>query len=394
MRKITLMLAFLFIAGAVGAQSRNVNNAFLHLRKGNIEKAKVAIDEASEDESTKNDAKTWFYKGDIYLSIAANSDPEINALDNDALNKAYEYFQKSISLDKEVSNEMLNVSNPRDGIKIIAVEWSRKGQLAFKNKKYFEAFKCYEKSNKINSDDIALYMAGISGYNYEQTRNPKIDTLSLATETKTSFRDLVKKGYKDENVYSLLSTIYINENDTTKAIWTANKAIEQFPDSVTTLLVKCNVYYWANKAAEANSTLEKVKSIAPNNPTVFQKIGEILEKTNFEEAEKAYKKAIELKTDALVSQFNLGALYFNKFVDIKKKASNMKSDQQAEYDALMIESKKYLDLARPIVEKCYAMDAKDYGTVFMLKQIYANSKTPDDLQKANKLGEELKLLKP
>ena len=388
MKKITLMFAILFIAGIVSAQ-RNVNNAFNYLRKGNIEKAKLAIDEASEDENSNKQANTWFYKGDIYLAIAANPDPEIMALDTDAIDKAYEYFQKAIAINKEVSNDMLSVSNPFDGIKIIAVEWSRRGQVAFEKNNYYNAFKCYDKSYQINKDEIAAYMAGISGYNYEQTKNPKKDTLSLKNETKTYLRSLVSKGYKNENVYSLLATIYINDNDTTKAISLANKAVEQFPDSVTSLLVKCNVYYWANRPAEAAPALDKVKAMA-KTPEVFQKIGEILEKTNFTEAEKAYKKAIELKPDLLVSSFNLGALYFNKFVDIKKRASNLKTDQQAEYDSLMIESKKYLDLARPIVEKCYAMDPKDYPTVFMLKQIYANNK---ELDKAKQMDEILKTLK-
>jgi len=389
MRKITLMFATLLFVGAVNAQKTAVVNAFNNLRKGKIEKAKEYIDEASENDDTKGDAKTWFYKGNIYLAIAANPDEAITALDTDALSKSYEYFQKAISMDKEVSNDMLNISNPFDGIKIIAVEWSRKGQIAFEQKDYYKAFKSYEKSNQYNNDDIAAYMAGISGYNYEQTRDPKKDTISLLKETKSCLRELTKKGYKNENIYSLLTTLYMNENDTVKSISTAKKGLELFPDSINSLLLSCNVFYWANKPAEASVSLEKVKNLAPKNPEVFQKIGFMLEKTNFDEAEKAYKTAIDLKPDFFDAVFNLGALYFNKFVEIKKKASNMKSDQQAEYDSLMLVSKKYLDLARPIVEKCYQMEPKDYGTVFMLKQIYANAK---ELDKAKQMDEILKTL--
>jgi tetratricopeptide (TPR) repeat protein len=390
MRKINLLLAILFITGIVSAQKTKVNNAFNYLRKGSIEKAKLAIDEASENEDTKNNAETWFYKGDIYLSISANPDPEIRALDTNALDKAYEYFQKSIAIDKDVENSMLGISNPFDGIKIIAVEFSRKGQLAFEAGKFLEAYNCYSKSNKYNKDETALYMAAISGYNYEQTKNPKTDTLSLVKETKTCFKELADGGYKNENVFFLLTNMYLKDNDTVRAVKYANKALEQFPDSVATLLVKCNVYYWANKPAEAATALDKVKSLA-KTPEAFQKIGEILEKTNFIEAEKAYKAAIDLKPDFFESNFNLGALYFNKFVDIKKRASNLKTDQQAEYDSLKIESKKYLDLAKPIVEKCYLTNPKDYGTVLMLKQIYANT---NEKEKADKKAEELKLLKP
>lgn len=389
MRKITLMLAILFVTGVVSAQKAKVNNAFNYLRKGSIEKAKLAIDEASENDATKDQAETWFYKGDIYLSISAHSNPEIRALDTNALDKAYEYFQKAIAINKEVENSMLGVSNPFDGIKIISVEYSNKGQKAFEAGKYFEAYNWYSKSNKCNENEIARYMAGISGYNYEQTKNPKTDTISLVKETKANFRKLADGGYKNENVYSLLTNMFIKDNDTVRAVKYANKALEQFPDSVTSLLIKCNVYYWANKPAEAKPHLDKVKSLA-KTPEAFQKIGEILEKTNFEEAEKSYKAAIDLKPDFFESNFNLGALYFNKFVDIKKRASNLKTDQQAEYDSLMIESKKFLDLARPIVEKCRVIKPKDKDTVFMLKQIYANT---NEREKAKEMDDILKTLK-
>ena len=67
MKKIKLLLVIIVIASTVSAQNSAVNNAFNYLRKGKIANAKDAIDAASEHPDTKDLAKTWFYKGNIYL---------------------------------------------------------------------------------------------------------------------------------------------------------------------------------------------------------------------------------------------------------------------------------------------------------------------------------------
>lgn len=390
MKKINLLLALCFFAGVVNAQNKRVIDAFNNLRKGNIEKAKIAIDEASEDAETKEVAKTWFYRGNIYLAIAASPDSEIASLDSLALDKAYEYYQKSINLDKEVSNDMLNVSSPFDGIRIIAVEWSRKGQIAYEKGDFYTAFSSYRKSHSYNPDKIAMYMAAISGFNYESNRNPKKDTLSIKAETKALFNELIKTKFPNEKIYECLSNMYMTENDTLKAISVVNKAEKEFSDSSNTLILKCNVLFWAGKTDDAAVVLQKLQAKAPDNPYVLFNIGTILEKSSFEESEKAYKKALDIKPDYFDAKFNLGALYFNKFVELKKKASKLKVDQQAEYDALIAESNSYLKKAQPIVEECYQMNAKDYGTVFMLKQIYANTK---EMEKVKEMDVILKTLK-
>lgn len=390
MKKMSLLLAFCLLTAMVSAQNKRVIDAFNNLRKGNIEKAKIAIDEASEDSETKEWAKTWFYRGNIYLAISASTDIEVSALDSNALEKAYEYYQKSITIDKEVSNDMLAVATPYDGIKIIAVEWARKGELAYNKGDYFTAFKCYSKSNSYNPDKIASYMAGICGYYYESNRNPKRDTISVRTETKDLLNGLIKKNFPNEKIYECLANLYMTENDTIKAINVANNAEKQFADSTNTLILKCNVLFWAGKNDEATVVLQKLQTKAPLNPFVQFNIGTILEKSSFTEAEKAYQKALELKPDYFDAKFNLGALYFNKFVELKKKASKLKVDQQAEYDALIAEANSYIAKAKPIVEECFQINGQDFNTVFMLKQIYANTK---EEEKRKQMDEILKNLK-
>jgi tetratricopeptide (TPR) repeat protein len=390
MRKIKLLLVIIVITSTVSAQNPILMNAFNYLRKGKIDKAKEAIDAASEHPDTKDKASTWFYKGNIYLAISASPDEAINNLDTLALEKSYEYYQKSLLIDKEISNDMLNISNPFDGIKIVADEYFRKGQKAFKEKRFFQAFNCFDKSVKYKDDPNAAYMAAISASNYEISKDPKKDTISLAKETKAYLKDLTNKGFKDEYIYNLLATTYMNEKDTAKAISVANKAEKQFADSTNTMILKFNVYYWAGKTAEASTILQKIKDKDPKNPIIHFNIGTILEKTNFVESEKAYLTAIDLKPDYFDAIFNLGALYFNKFIELKKQSSDMYDKDPDQSDKISAESKTYLTKARPIVEKCYQLNPKERATVFMLKQIYANSNELDKAKEMDKIYQDLK----
>ncbi|MDZ7774162.1 MAG: hypothetical protein U5L09_00425 [Bacteroidales bacterium] len=52
------------------AQNHKVVSAYNYLRKGQLDKAMEAIEPATEHKKTENDAKTWYYRGNVYLSLA------------------------------------------------------------------------------------------------------------------------------------------------------------------------------------------------------------------------------------------------------------------------------------------------------------------------------------
>ena len=74
MKKIALMLAFIAIGYAAGAQSLNVTSAREAQNRGYLDKAKKLIDPACEHEQTRNDAKTWYYAGIIYSQIGGEAE--------------------------------------------------------------------------------------------------------------------------------------------------------------------------------------------------------------------------------------------------------------------------------------------------------------------------------
>ena len=71
MRKITLIVALIGLSIAANAQSVKLQSAISDLRNGRLNKAKANIDAAAEHEDTKNDPKTWIYRGLIYCQLGA-----------------------------------------------------------------------------------------------------------------------------------------------------------------------------------------------------------------------------------------------------------------------------------------------------------------------------------
>ncbi len=385
MKKLLLVLTLALTVNLVKAQNSNVNNAFRYLQKGDFEEAKTAIDLASEHPDTKDLAKVWFYRGNIYLEIARSKDPQINALDTDALNKAYQFYIKALEIDKEISNENLYVlKSPAEGISFCANIYYNNGIVIYQKGDYETAYQLFEKTNSIKPDANSIFMAGLSAY---YCKPPKLK------EAKKSFNDLVKKSYQSESIYEYLALIYKDEKDTNKAINIVNVGEKAFPDSTKTMINKFNIYIWAGKTTEAFAILAKIKDKDPKNPIIHYNIGTAMgDNGNFIEAEKAYLTAIELKPDYIDAYYNLGALYFNKFVDIKKDAEKIKPEKQEDFDKmdkLDKEAKVFLTKSRPYVEKCYEMNNKDKNTLLMLKQIYSNL---GDNPKAKEISDILKTL--
>lgn len=69
MKRNLLFLLFFSLSLTIAAQTDNVRYALMNVKRGYLDKAKAFIDEACIHESTKNDAKTWYYATIVYYRI-------------------------------------------------------------------------------------------------------------------------------------------------------------------------------------------------------------------------------------------------------------------------------------------------------------------------------------
>lgn len=373
MKKLAfIILASLVVMGA-SAQNAAVVSAFNYLRNGQLDKARTNIDNATVNDQTRGLAKTWFYRGNIYLKIYL--DPKYKALDTNALTVAYDSYQKAIEIDKEIMNESLNPPSPVIGLYVVGEQYYNQGVELYNQKNYAVAIQKFEMTRKINGifslkDTIATYNAALCAI---QMRDDK--------QAKVLLEDLVKNQYHEALVYSSLSTIYRNEGDTVKAMSVIQKGRKLMGDNLNLIIAECNIYLAQGKAEEAQNLLNVAVEKDPLNPMLHYAIGvNMAEFGEFEKAEASYNKAIELKPDYFDAIYNLGALYVNSAASVMEEANKLPMEDTEGYNKLKAKADDLLNKAIPVLEKAETLSPKDLNTLYSLKQLYTRTGKLDKLK--------------
>lgn len=372
----------------VVAQNKNVVSAINYLNYyqqdkscENLANAKSFIDLAANHADTKESAKMWFNRGNIYQLIADSKDPKCNGLAENPINEAVTSFQNSLKYDTKKTYEA-DIKQKLNNASAILIN---KGVSEFQNKNYAAALKMFESSILINHsvfnriDTVSIYNAALAA---EKSGNS-----AKAKEMFQKMIDMKAGGNSGGKYYLFLANIYQNENDSInygKTIMTGRQA---FPDDLGLILAETNIYLSKpGKEKEAISNLNAAIAKDPNNYNLHFALGSTYDKLNdFENAEKSYKKCLELKPDYFDALYNLGALYYNKAVKINEAANSIKDN--AKYQKEAARADEYFKVALPYLEKAYEVNPKDRNTMLSLKQLYARLEMTD---KYNKIQEALK----
>ncbi|MCD4744977.1 MAG: tetratricopeptide repeat protein [Bacteroidales bacterium] len=381
MKKLIFLLVILMSVTIVNAQKNKRTSAFNYHKSGKLDKAKEYIDQASENASTINDARTWYYRGNIYLDIARTQDEKYKNLDPDALQKAYEAYNKCLELDKK--KEYFNELSPR--ILLCGEEFYNKAASFYNINDYNKSMQYFEKAFEINKttgkiDTTAIYNAAISAElakNYDKT----IEFLKY----------LINLNYNKPTIYSSLSNIYKSENDTIKALEIVMEGREKYPDDFSLIITETNIYLSTGETEKALSNLELAIQKDTTNPTIYYAVATNYDALgDFDKAENAYMKAIKLKPDYFEPNYNLGALYVNKASDVINEANKLPLDAVDEYQKKKDEADNLLKNSLPYLEKALKMQPDDINTLVSLKEIYTRLKMNDKLKVVNAKIQELK----
>ncbi|MFH1320993.1 MAG: hypothetical protein ABII90_10120 [Bacteroidota bacterium] len=163
-----LVMVFSLLAGIVTAQPEKIREALEFLHGGEFDKAKEAIDIASENEQTANEAKTWYYKGFIYKEIYNQLESSNPTATNRP--KSVMFFKKAILFDKD--GKWTKGSN--GSIKFLATTYYNDAvrtldydnyKIAIANfNKYKETIVIAEPEINLDEKNIAFYKALASLY--------------------------------------------------------------------------------------------------------------------------------------------------------------------------------------------------------------------------------------
>ncbi len=375
MKKLILLLFAAFIVTGVQAQNAKRTSAFNYFNNGKLDKAKENIDPCITHEKTMNVAKTWYYRGNIYLQIALSTNPDYKALDSNALEVAYESYKKCAELD----NRGEYTQDVNHNFRVIASNFFNQGVTSYNENDYMGAARNFMNTYNISkdmgvTDTLALSNVALA---YEIAKE-----YDLAIE---NYRTLLEIGFTDPMVFNALASIYLTvKNDTVSSELYVVEGRALHPDDYQLLIAETNLNLARGENEKALANLQKALETDPENKTIWFALGTNYETVgNIEEAEKAYNRCIEIDPAYADAYYNLGAMFNNQAAEIIEQANELPLEAVKEYDAEKAKADALLEKALPYLEKSDELNPGNIPTLQTLKQIYSILNNPEKLKEVN-----------
>lgn len=398
MKKTALVLIMcLFATSMVNAQRREVRNASRSLNKGELDVALQHIQNATQDESTKNDPATWVLKTQILMDIAGSEDPKFANLVEEPLDLAYTAIKKA----KELDTDNKNLLEIQQTLLILSEYFFNIGAVKYNENDFSKAsdyfFNSYKVSESFGSTDTAtLYNSGLAA------------EIAGRTDRAVELYEKVEAmEYDQPFLYSSLANISNQKGETEEAVKWINKGRERYPENLDLIFAEANIYLTTGNIPEAKRVLEIAIERDPDNANLHYAFAVNYDQMSrdtlytaderefaYQEAIKAYEKAIELKPDYFDATYNLGAMYFNEgirlFVEAEeqlRKDMNFRAYEEKE----KVVKERWL-LAQPYLEAAFDMlkeDDPNYEVVVRsLRELYMRTSQAENTERINKIWTE------
>ena len=377
MKQLALAIGILFSIQALG--QKEVVSAYNANKDGDYRKAATYIEQAILVEKAASKDKTWRYRGEIYLNIAA--DPEVSAEYPNALVLAKESYEKAREVDVKGRYERECI----EGLGRVQIMASNNG-INFYNTEAFDlAGNSFDIAASVARtvdmvDTMAVYNAALC---YEKAG---MTELAIAR-----YYECAEIKYQVPNVFLFISTLYRNAGDDEAALETLKNARKDYPREQSLIIEELNIYLTSGDFERAKTNLQLAAEQDPNNEILWFSLGSVFDNLgNSEEAISAYLKAIEVKADYFDANYNLGALYFNQAVQGINAANDMWKPRMTNKEAaaqkkLETDAKELFNTAKPYLEAAFAINPEDLQTIRSLKDIYARTGEDDKFLQMNDL---------
>lgn len=381
MRKFVLLIGFACFVFVVNAQKHNIVNSSIALKNANktdgeemvsnLIDAKNYIDEAFLNTSTSDEPKMWNYRAKVYLKIALLKDQKI---DNDAIFKAKQSHIRCLDRDKKG--------------RVVVRKWTKEedvvaGLIQCGYKLFNMAIDEYNNEN--NSKALKLYDEIFEIFDYDSEDQLKRGNITKETVLHNSFfaarrmednerskvllQNLIDLNFNDPSIYVHMSDILQEEGNDDDALKYLSLGRDYFENDPVLINSQINLYIKLNRTDELIDKLSDAIELDDMNDLLFFNRATVYDqKGMLDEAIIDYKKSIELNPDNFNSNYNLGALFFNRGVELRNEANNSSSDKL--YNKLKKESEVFFDDALPFLETSLSLDPNDKNTLLSLKQLY------------------------
>lgn len=415
MKRLSFIIILAFIVKMAAAQPSVVASAYNYLKSGMPEKAKIEIDKAILHESTKGEAKTWFYRGNIYLQLftfahmtdgivkGMSSNDLINRIgepenqrnykkledgvryfyaydlvvflskgkvdhyefpgeetykamdDGNILDEAYKAYMQTIKIDPKFFKYELNPQTAELGLDRIAKLYYNDGVEKFQAEKTKEALKSFEGAEKIFGE------LGTSDTNLTLYTGYTADKLLDTAKAIKYYSKLVDAKLMNVNMYMSLAYLYLGQNDIDNAVKVIKKGRAVLPDNQSLLLTEANIYLQSNRAKEAERILKLAAERDPKNAELQFAIGANYDKmlNDTMATKEAKEEAFNLGKGAYKNALEINPNYFDAAYNLGAMLNNKAAIYITEANNLPLsETNKYNELIKKATD--LLLEAKPY----------------------------------
>ncbi|KGO91227.1 tetratricopeptide repeat protein [Flavobacterium subsaxonicum] len=169
-----------------------------------------------------------------------------------------------------------------------------------------------------------------------------------------------------------IALIYAQKGEIEKAKQAMANARKANPNDTNLIIAEAELYLKANDMASYKRLIAEASQKSPNDPVLFYNLGVVSAAADPAEAEKYYKRAVELKPDHFDALVNLGVLAIRdekKIVDEMNKLGNTAKDNQR-YEALKKQREGLYTNAIPYLEKAHKVKPNDQYVISVLAGMY------------------------
>lgn len=356
---LTIFVSIILVFG-VTAQKSNVRSAKNLIGQGKLKEAKVKLDEAFKHEKSKDWEDTYFAYGRLAQEAGVSENEEFNKLVDSPFKTAYKNYMKAIELNETLKNAV-NIQLP-----LLLNAVINKGIKGFQTKDYTAALDDFEFALKIGENEIfggaadtsVTYNAALAAFNGE-----------IYDKAIKHFQTCKELGYGGPDLYLLLKNCYLAKEDSTGATIILQEAFEAYPGNEAVLVHLVNFYLVSGRNEQALEYLAIAKEKDPSNATFYHAEGVLYDKADEpDKAMKAYLKATELNPTYFDTQYNIGALLFNRGVTMVEKANEIMDNE--EYEIAKKAADDQFAKALPFMEKAHELNSDDISTMETLKILY------------------------
>ena len=344
---------------------KDVVSAYNANQDGDYLKAAEFIDQAILDEKANVKEKTWRYRGNIYTNLA--SDSALYAQVPDALEKAAASFVKADELDVKQRYSSERMADIARGATIAG----NSGISYFNSGVYGRAGELFVTASEMTMmlgavDTMAIFNSALC-----------FEKAAMYDRAVDQYMMCGGYGYQVPDVFLFAANIQKMEGDTAKALTTLQNARQDFPREQALIIEELNIYLVAGQFELAKENLMLAAEQDPTNEILWFSLGSVYDNLEMQdEAVDAYSKSLEIKEDYFDANYNLGALYFNKAVQMVNEANDMwkprmSKDEATKQKELEDGGKAMFSTALPYLEKALKVEPEDRETLRSLRDIYA-----------------------